>query len=266
MQCSSSLTRPDLAESHAWCVQQLQARVPIDVVARALDHAAIRDRAAPLYLFARLGTERAHAAAALEGGARALDAWEDRLMRAFHGDADEPLFVALADVVQRASIPITPLLDMLMGFRVELGHRGFATFSELRTYCERSGGSAGRLILHALGHDDPHALARAADLGIAARLADIIDDHREDAARGRIYFPREDLEAFQVDEALLEAGDADVRVRELLRFQVQRARAWLFRAEPLLRTPSPTLRRVVERVWATTSESLDRLAPASDRA
>jgi phytoene synthase len=80
--------------------------------------------------------------------------------------------------------------------------------------------------------------------GIALQLTNILRDLREDAERGRVYLPREDLERFGYTVADLEQGRRDGRFRDLMRFQVERARGYYEEAAPLANLLAPAGRSV----------------------
>jgi 15-cis-phytoene synthase len=115
----------------------------------------------------------------------------------------------------------------------------FETFDELVVYCRRVAGSIGRLCLAIFGSTDAaHAPALADDLGVAMQLTNILRDVREDAGRGRIYLPREDLVRFGVPDFPEGSPEA---MAELIAFESARAREWFdrgLRLVPLLDTRS----------------------------
>jgi 15-cis-phytoene synthase len=137
---------------------------------------------------------------------------------------------ALKDTLSRFSIPKQPFLDLLSGMEMDVRQRRYSRFEELDRYCYCVASSVGLMLCPVLGTRDVRALAAAADLGRAMQLTNILRDVKEDLQRGRIYLPMDELLAFGLDEADLEAGRLDDRMRAFLRCQIARARAYYARA------------------------------------
>jgi len=105
----------------------------------------------------------------------------------------------------------------------------YATFAALQQYCYRVAGTVGLTCVHVFGFQDPRVLELAERLGIAFQLTNILRDIRADLALGRVYIPAEDLSRFGSSVAELERGLVTPPVRELLRFEAERA--WRFYRE-----------------------------------
>lgn len=189
-----------------------------------------------------------------------LDQWEQDLESIFAGHplADED--VALVDTLEQFPIDIQPFRDMIAGQRMDLYRSRYATFDELKLYCYRVAGTVGLMSAAVMGADTTSGLApwnqnkelvtpteEAIALGIANQLTNILRDVGEDARRGRIYLPQEDLALFNYTEDDLFAGVVDERWQELMRFQIQRARKFYTDAEYGIRQLSPDARFPV---WA----------------
>ncbi|GAB4191982.1 MAG: phytoene synthase [Coleofasciculaceae cyanobacterium] len=184
-----------------------------------------------------------------------LDRWEQQLESVFVGEPLDDLDVALVDTVKRFPIDIQPFRDMIAGQRMDLYRSRYETFEELRLYCYRVAGTVGLMTSPVLGFDDsgsktPWAgyldaydpLQEAIALGIAKQLTNILRDVGEDARRGRIYLPLEELALFGYTEEDLLNGVVNERWRELMRFQIQRARKFYAQAEKGIRALSPDAR------------------------
>lgn len=146
--------------------------------------------------------------------------------------------LALADTVRRFHLPPAPFLELIAGMEMDLEPRRYASFAELERYCYRVAGVVGLLIARVLGFQEPRALDRAVDLGIAMQLTNILRDVKEDAGRGRFYLPQDELAAFNLTEAEVASGRGGDRWTALLRCQIARARGYYQRAAtgiPLLR-------------------------------
>jgi phytoene synthase len=130
---------------------------------------------------------------------------------------------ALIDTMRRYSMPARYLHDLISGAEMDLTVKTYPTFDRLREYCYRVAGTVGLTCTHVFGFSDPRALDLAERLGLAFQLTNIIRDVREDAALGRIYLPEEDLARYSVFPEDLSRREATLGVRELLRFEADRA-------------------------------------------
>jgi len=183
-----------------------------------------------------------------------LDRWEKQLESVFAGQPIDDPDVALVDTLQRFPMDIQPFRDMIAGQRMDLYRSRYETFEQLRLYCYRVAGTVGLMTSPVLGFDDSysqtpwqptetnHPVEEAIALGIANQLTNILRDVGEDAHRGRIYLPLEELALFNYTEQDLFNGVVDHRWRELMGFQIQRARKFYTQAERGIRALSPNSR------------------------
>ncbi|MBI3723537.1 phytoene/squalene synthase family protein [bacterium] len=144
--------------------------------------------------------------------------------------------VALALARAAASFPIRreDLEAVVSGCLQDLTVTRYATWAELRAYCEKVASAVGLACLEVFEHEDGDgAREPAVELGLAMQLTNIVRDVTEDLARDRVYLPREDLARFGVDEAALRKGELTAPVRDLLAFEVARARELFASAERL---------------------------------
>jgi phytoene synthase len=158
----------------------------------------------------------------------ALDAWRRSLDATLAGAADAsgwPGWLAVADTVARHGIPATYLHAVIDGVAMDLEPRRFETFDELRGYCYKVASAVGLCCLHVWGYrsEDGRAEGLAEACGVALQITNIIRDVAEDAQRGRVYLPQEDLRRFGVAEADLTAAAVGEPLRRLLEFEAKRA-------------------------------------------
>jgi phytoene synthase len=119
--------------------------------------------------------------------------------RALHapGPPDDPVFVALADAAGRLPIPLAAFDELLEGARFDVAGVEIERFADLERYARLVAGSIGRLALGVFDCSDrAQGMGLADEIGVALQIGNVLRDLREDAARGRVYLPREDLEAF----------------------------------------------------------------------
>ena len=162
-----------------------------------------------------------------------LDAWEQDLERCYDGTPDHPVLVALQDVIQRYDIPDTPFRELVQANRIDQGLVRFPTYNDLLYYCDHSANPVGRMVLYVFGAASEEHFVLSDATCTALQLANFWQDVRRDYAMGRVYLPLEDMERFGYTEEELAAGRVSDAFRELMRFEVERARALFEQGLPL---------------------------------
>ena len=151
--------------------------------------------------------------------------WRGELAALFEGHPGHPVTQALATSLEKFSLPQEQLLEIVDGMEMDLDQARYADFNALHLYCYRVASVVGLLAAEIFGYRDRQTLKYAHDLGLAFQLTNIIRDVGEDARRGRIYLPQDELARFGVkDSDLLQANYSD-NFRRLMEFQVERAQA-----------------------------------------
>ncbi|RTL48675.1 MAG: squalene synthase HpnD [Rhodocyclaceae bacterium] len=151
--------------------------------------------------------------------------WRTEVGALYEGHPSHPVTQALATALPRFAITQELLQEIIDGMEMDLDMARYATFKDLNLYCYRVASVVGLLAAEIFGYTDRHTLKYAHDLGLAFQLTNIIRDVGEDARRGRIYLPVDELQQFNVPAAdLLQARYSD-NFRALMEFQVQRAQA-----------------------------------------
>jgi squalene synthase HpnC/squalene synthase HpnD len=200
-----------------------------------------RDGLAALYAFMRLVDDVADEGADLSAKQRGLAKWRAALDQYITGqdqvfdgnaamaapasalrDAAEVL-PALVDTMQRFKMPARYLHDLISGAEMDLTIQTYPTFERLREYCYRVAGTVGLTCTHVFGFSDSRALDLAEKLGLAFQLTNIIRDVHEDYKLGRVYLPEEDLQRYGVSQEDFALSEATLGIRELLRFEADRA-------------------------------------------
>ena len=194
---------------------------------------------------------------------RLLESWRKRLEAALEGNYDgSPLLPAWHDTVRRYDLPPEYFFELLQGAETDLDSVRFQTFPELYQYCYRVAGVVGLICLHVFGcktGDREEACRLAEACGIGFQLTNILRDLREDAARGRVYLPEEDLARFGYSRQQLCAGLAGDAYEHLVRFEAERARQYYRQAAPLLEMISRDSRPALWAMMALYSGILRRM-------
>ena len=187
-----------------------------------------------IYGFARLADELGDSA---QGDRLAqLDWLEADLDRAYGGAAQHPLLQRLTPSLQTLALPRAPFAALIEANRRDQRISRYPTWRALAEYCEYSANPVGRLVLHVFGAPTPERFALSDQVCTALQLAEHCQDVAEDFAAGRVYLPAEDLARFGASEADLARPSASPELREVLRFEVSRARGLLDSGSALVKT------------------------------
>ncbi|MBB5216875.1 presqualene diphosphate synthase HpnD [Parapusillimonas granuli] len=152
--------------------------------------------------------------------------WRSQIEDMYAGRADHPVMRALAPHVQPYGLDADRLYAVVEGMEMDLDHARYADWPELRKYCWHAAGVVGELSAGIFGYTRPETLEYAEKLGLAFQLTNIIRDVGDDARRGRIYLPQEDLRAFNVSAADILNRRYSDNFAALMRFQTDRARQY----------------------------------------
>ncbi len=188
-----------------------------------------------------------------------LARWREELDRAYDGGATRPVSRALSDATRRFPLAREHFLELIRGVESDLTRRRYESFAELRGYCYRVASTVGLLCIEVFGYQSPSARDYAVDLGIALQLTNILRDVWEDARRGRIYLPLEDLRQFGCSEQDLLRGRYSPRIAALLAFECGRARAHYLRAAGSLSAVDRLALAPAEAMRLTYQRLLDRI-------
>jgi len=202
-----------------------------------------------LYAFVRVPDEWVDNPGNLSIDQRAelLRDWRSQFLRGLDGvRPHHPVLRSFCDVVRKINMPLEEPLLFLEAMEQDLYVGRYPTYEALREYMRGSAVAVGLMMCHILGvRRNAEVDSAAASLGEAMQLSNFIRDLGEDARRGRIYLPLEDLESFGVAEEDILAGRMSEPVRSLLQFEIARARALYAAADSgLSALPKESIRAV----------------------
>jgi 15-cis-phytoene synthase len=153
--------------------------------------------------------------------------WRDEVIRAYAGQPNHPAMRALMPHSQTYDIRASHLLDVIKGCEMDLQQSRYLDFAGLAGYCHLVAGVVGEVACNIFGRQQEQTVQYAHKLGLAMQLTNIIRDVGEDARRGRIYLPLEDLQRFEVKAHELQQRQAPYgysdRFQALMAFQAQRS-------------------------------------------
>ncbi len=169
-----------------------------------------------------------------------LSAWEEDFRRALAGEQiPDPILTAMTHVVQRREIPPDYLLEVIKGVRTDLEPHEFRNFAELEAYCYQVAGVVGLACLRIWGFKGEEPREPALACGLAFQITNILRDLKEDAGNGRLYLPLDELSQFGYSRSDLQNGLRNQAFQDLMRFQVERARAYYEQSWPLREQLTP---------------------------
>ncbi|MCS6944426.1 MAG: presqualene diphosphate synthase HpnD [Sutterellaceae bacterium] len=160
--------------------------------------------------------------------------WREEVQRLYAGMPQHPVTRALAPHLTRFSIDRERLLQVIEGMTMDLQPTPYHDYAALQRYCHLVAGVVGELAAGIFGDPSPATLTYARCLGQALQLVNILRDVGEDARRGRVYLPLEDLQRFDVRVADLLAARYVPGFAPLMAFEAQRARSLLREALAVL--------------------------------
>jgi len=223
------MTQPSLEQAYLFCQQLAQSHYENFPVASVLLPKSLRRPISVIYAFARTADDFADEGDALQQHRlQQLNDYDSALQDISENcyDNNNPIFIALDDVIKQHNLPIQLFVDLLDAFKQDVVKDRYRNFDEVLNYCKRSADPVGRLLL-LLSHSPTNIQLQQSDaicsaLQLINFYQDIVQDMNES---NRIYIPTEELEQFNIDERLLTDMNADTAsISPLLRLQYQRAK------------------------------------------
>ena len=241
----------ELARSYAYCEKLARREAGNFYHAFRLLPTDQRRAMCALYSFMRVADDLADGLGTSEEKRPLLLAWRRRLDEALEGTYSHPLHPAFHHAIRRFGVPPTYLHAVIDGVEMDLDALHYASFADLYPYCYRVASAVGLACIHIWGFTGESAIGYAEAAGVAFQLTNILRDLGEDAGRGRVYLPGEDLQRFGYFAEDLRRGIRDDRFRALMRFEVERASAYYRDAEPLALLLRPAGRAVFATMMRT---------------
>jgi squalene synthase HpnC len=227
------VSAPTLAEAEQYCRRLARSHYENFSVASWFLPGRLRQHFFNIYAYCRisddLGDEIGDPAASLQ----VLDQWESELNACYGGVPRHPVFVALRETVRRFAIPKHEFSDLLTAFRRDQTTPRYETFRDLLDYCRNSANPVGHLVLYVCGYSDIERQQLSDYTCTALQLANFWQDVSLDYAKGRIYLPLEDLRRFGVHEDAIRSSENTLAFRDMMKFEVARAREWFAQGLPL---------------------------------
>ena len=264
----------DLQAAYAACERDCRTHYENFPVASFLLPRGMRPHVAALYAFARAADDFAdEGERTVEERHRLIDGWRARLLEAVAGTtstiqrAPEPgepkhtreIFMALGVTARRLQLPTILLEDLLSAFRQDVTVWRYATWPSLFDYCRRSANPIGRLVLRIGGYTDDDLDKCSDAICTALQLTNFWQDVKSDWSRGRIYLPREEMQAHGAEETALAADKLSADWRAAMASAVGRTRVLFRDGLPLCDRLRGRLRYEIRMTWLGGTCILDRI-------
>jgi len=221
------MSKIELKSAYQFCQLLAKSHYENFPVASVLLPKKLRKAISVIYAFARTADDFAdEGALSVAQRLSLLELYSDNLQaiktQSYQGN--DPIFIALADVIQQHDLPLSLFEDLLTAFKQDVSKKRYQTFDEILSYCHYSANPVGRLLLYLEGANSPQQLQQSDAICTALQLINFYQDIMQDLSeQERIYLPTDELEQFAVNEQLLTA-DPDNLAR-LIRHQYQRTLA-----------------------------------------
>ncbi|MBI4511229.1 MAG: squalene/phytoene synthase family protein [Deltaproteobacteria bacterium] len=202
-----------------------------------------------VYRFLRAADDEADAGYPPEEAHVRLCAWRRELAAVYAGQASHPIAARLVTAVRRFRLTRAHFETILDALEQDIEPRRFPSYPELERWCAQVSGTLGELCLEILDVRSAGATAYAKDMGVALQLANIVRDVAEDATRGRVYLPCDELAREGVAEEDILARRYSPAFARVAASQAERVRLLVERARGRL-TEDERRRLLVPEIWA----------------
>ncbi len=215
-----------IADAYRFCVDSVRRSNSSFFIGLWLLPPDLRRTWAAAYTFCRLCDDAVDEPQPGAEPRKILNDMRAAVLSAEAGFADEPLWIALTDSFRHFKIDASHFIDIVDGCEMDLAVNRYESFDDLLVYCRRVASSVGLICVETCGYDDAQVRGFATDLGIAFQLTNILRDIREDAARGRVYIPLQELRKYSVSIDELSLDRPTAQFQSLMKFQTARARSY----------------------------------------
>ncbi len=151
-----------------------------------------------------------------------LNKFEQEFIDSLKSDSENPYFRALSEVIKKRKLTIQYFLDLLSAFKQDVIKKRYANYLDVLEYCKRSANSVGRILLELFNVFDKNAIIYSDKICTALQLTNFYQDTKIDFEKGRIYFPKDEMELFLVTEKMFELNENNPNIKALVRHNINR--------------------------------------------
>lgn len=228
-------TAPSPEQAREYCRRLARSHYENFSVATWFLPGRLRQHFCNVYAYCRISDDLADDVGDTGAALALLNQWEAELNACYDSHPKHPVFVALAETVETFNIPKHEFSDLLRAFRQDQTVTRYESFDDLLGYCRCSANPVGHLVLYLCGYRDAERQQLSDFTCTALQLANFWQDVSVDYAIGRIYLPIESLRRFGVSEDDIASNRNTQAFREMMKFEVERARQWFHRGLTLVK-------------------------------
>ena len=155
-----------------------------------------------------------------------LRRWRIEFEKSFSGHSEFALLNKLGTTISKFNIPLDPFFELIKGMEMDLQNDRYKSFEDLQLYCYRVASTVGLMCIEIFGYKHPSTKQFAVDLGIALQMTNILRDIGNDAKKGRIYLPQEDLKRFNYSETEIMSLVYNDNFKDLMIYESGRAKQY----------------------------------------
>ncbi len=232
---TSARTHWSLAKSRSYCQDLTRAHYENFSVLSCFVPGSLLTDFRAIYAFCRWADDLGDEISSDSESLAHLNWWEDELLTCFRPDGKpwHPVYVALADTIQRHKLPKEPFLDLIAAFKQDRSIKEYESLTQLEDYCTRSANPVGRLVLHLAGSFTPQRALLSDFTCTGLQLANFWQDVARDRTIGRIYLPADARTRHGVTINDIESPKASPALKKLILELVAKTRSYFTRGEPL---------------------------------
>lgn len=250
-----------LEEAYRYCHDLTVAHYENFPVGSLLVPKAKRTHVYAIYAFARVSDDFADEADYEGRRLDYLNGWNRMLEECYQGKASHPIFMALADTVEKCELPIELFQGLLHAFKKDVTVKRYDTLENVNTfYCQYSANPVGRLILHLFDYRDERLFMLSDCICTALQLTNFWQDVTIDLKKDRIYIPRDEMKRVGYSEEELFAHVYDDRFRTIMSRLTRQTWDLFDRGYPLLDHVRWPLNAELRFTWLGGTAILARLA------
>jgi len=183
-----------------------------------------QDALTALYAFCREVDDIADECIDHEIASKKLNWWRDEIESLYKGEPQHPVTKALYPFINTYKLSKQHFIEIIDGMEMDVKYNRYESFEQLKLYCYRVASCVGILSANIFGYQNKNTLIFAKNLGIALQLTNIIRDIGEDARRGRIYIPLDELKKLELSEEEIISLKNSEKIKKLVENQVDRAK------------------------------------------
>ncbi|MFZ1517997.1 MAG: squalene synthase HpnC [Ignavibacteriaceae bacterium] len=151
-----------------------------------------------------------------------LNKFEQEFIDSLKSDSENQYFRALSEVINKRKLTIQYFLDLLSAFKQDVIKKRYDNYLDVLEYCVRSANPIGRILLELFNVFDKNAIMYSDKICTALQLTNFYQDTKIDFEKGRIYFPKDEMELFLVTEKMFELNENNPNIKALVRHNINR--------------------------------------------